>query len=134
MVDSTNSWWIDSKVNDHIYNSLQGFQLSRRLNNEDTYLTLTSNASTIVKLVEDVTIVLENKYLLKLKDCLFVPRSKRNLILVFSLNKWNHLVYLNKEVIIRKNNLFICLGTLVDNLYHKPLLLFYFVLRIIKFH
>ena len=29
VVDFTNSRWIDSKVTDHVYNSLQGFQLRR---------------------------------------------------------------------------------------------------------
>ena len=37
--------------------------------------------------VGDITLILENNNHLELKDCLFIPESKKNLILVSSLNK-----------------------------------------------
>ena len=40
VLDSTNSWWIDSKATNHVCNSLQRFHLRRRLNDGDMYLTL----------------------------------------------------------------------------------------------
>lgn len=48
MVDSTNSWWIDSKVTNYVFNSLQGFQLRTRLNEGDMYLTLTLDVRIVV--------------------------------------------------------------------------------------
>ena len=32
VADSTNSWWIDSRATNHICNSLQGFKVTRSLN------------------------------------------------------------------------------------------------------
>lgn len=37
--------------------------------------------------VGDITLILENNNHLELKDCLCIPESKKNLILVSSLNK-----------------------------------------------
>lgn len=48
MVDSTNSWWIDSEVTNYVFNSLQGFQLRTRLNEGDMYLTLTLDVRIVV--------------------------------------------------------------------------------------
>lgn len=66
----------------------------------------------------DITLVLEIKCLSKLKNCLDVPKFRKNPISASSLNKWNYLVYFNKELIIGNNNSFIFLDPLVDNLYH----------------
>lgn len=48
VVDSTNSWWIDSEVTNYVFNSLQGFQLRTRLNEGDMYLTLTLDVRIVV--------------------------------------------------------------------------------------
>ena len=72
VVDSTNSWLIDFGAIDHICNSLQGFQLRRRLNEGEMYLTLASTTRIVVQAMEDVTLVLENNKYLELKDCLYV--------------------------------------------------------------
>ena len=55
-------------------------------------------------------------YLL-LKDCLYVPSNRRNLILVSSLVKDGYSFLFNDYVIIKLNKRFICSGTLMDNLY-----------------
>ena len=60
VVDSTNSWWIDFKATKHICNSLQEFQLRTRLNGKEIYLTLASAVRTIMQVMVDITIVLEN--------------------------------------------------------------------------
>ena len=57
-----------------------------------------------------------DRYLL-LKDCLYVPSIRRNLISVSSLVKDGYSVLFNDYVIINLNKRFICSGTLVDNLY-----------------
>ena len=72
MVDSTNSWLIDFRAIGHICNSLQGFQLRRRLNEGEMYQTLASTMRIVVQAVEDVTLVLENNKYLELKDCFYV--------------------------------------------------------------
>ena len=45
-------------------------------------------------------VVLENNKHLELKDCLYVLESKKNLILVSSLNKSDYLVYFNDSFFI----------------------------------
>ena len=57
-----------------------------------------------------------DSYLL-LKDCLYVPSIRRNLILVSILLKDGYSVLFNDSVIIKLNKIFICSGTLMDNLY-----------------
>ena len=57
-----------------------------------------------------------DRYLL-LKDCLYVPSIRRNLISVSSLVKDGYSVLFNDYVIINLNKSFICYSTLVDNLY-----------------
>ena len=54
--------------------------------------------------MRNITLVLENNKLLELKDCLYVPKFRKNLILVSSLNKSNYSIYFNKNVFIRKND------------------------------
>ena len=61
MLDSTNSWWIDFGVIDHVCNSLQGFQLRRRLNDEDMYFTLAFKARVVVLAMRDVTLIFSDK-------------------------------------------------------------------------
>ena len=57
-----------------------------------------------------------NRYLL-LKDCLYVPSIRRNLISVSSMVKDGYSVLFNDSVIIKLNKRFIYSGTLMDNLY-----------------
>ena len=40
----------------------------------------------------DMTLVSKNNNLLKLNDCLYVSKSKENLILVFGLNRCDYLI------------------------------------------
>ena len=82
------------------------------------YLILASSERITMQALGDITLVLEIKCLLKLKNCLYVPKFRKNPILASSLNKWNYSVYFNKELIIGNNNSFIFLDPLVDNLYH----------------
>ena len=66
--------------------------------------------------VGDVTLVLKNNKYLELKDRLNVPKSRKNWISISSLNKLYYSVYFNKKI-IKKNDLFIGSGILVDNLF-----------------
>ena len=56
------------------------------------------------------------RYLL-LKDCLYVPSIRRNLISVSSLVKDGYSILFNDSVIIKLNKRFICSSTLMDNVY-----------------
>ena len=67
--------------------------------------------------VEDYYLNFSRERYLLLKDCLYVPSIRRNLILVSSLVKDRYSVLFNDSVIINLNKRFIYSGTLMDNLY-----------------
>ena len=58
----------------------------------------------------------KDRYLL-LKDCLYVPSIRRNLISVSSLVKNGYSILFNDSIIIELNKIFICSGTLMDNIF-----------------
>ena len=43
IIDTSNNWCIDSNVTNHIYNSLQGFKSTRKCNDREVMLTLSSS-------------------------------------------------------------------------------------------
>ena len=90
------------------------------------YLMLTSKARVVVQAVTDVTLIFSISSFLVLKDCLYVPKSRTNLIYISSLYKLNYLFLVNnKHVFIKLNNSFICSQSLIDSLYHiSPLSIF----------
>ena len=95
------------------------------------YLTLASAMRIAMKTVGDITLVLENIKHAELNDFLFIPKSRKNLVSISSLNELNYSIYFNKSVFIRKNNSLICLVPLVDNLFRITLI---FVLSIVENH
>ena len=50
-------------------------------------MALTSAARINVLVVGDITLVLKNNSYLELKDCLYVPKPRKNLISISRLNK-----------------------------------------------
>ena len=67
--------------------------------------------------VGDVSISFGRDRILVLKDSLYVPSIRRNLILVSRLVDNGYSVYFSNSVVIKLNKHFICSGTLVDGLY-----------------
>ena len=58
-----------------------------------------------------------NSRVLILKDCLYVPNIRRNLISATYLDKHGYCVILKDSVVIKKDKVFICSGNIVDGLY-----------------
>ena len=52
-----------------------------------------------------------------LKDYLYVPNVRRNLISATYLGKHGYYVILKYNVVIKKDKMFICSGNIVDSLY-----------------
>ena len=52
-----------------------------------------------------------------LKDCLYVPNVRRNLISATYLGKHGYCIILKDNVVIKKDKVFICCGNIVDGLY-----------------
>ncbi|CAA0828783.1 Unknown protein, partial [Striga hermonthica] len=82
---STSTWCIDTGAIDHVCNSLQGFQKTKRLREGEAtiYLGDASRASAVA--VEDVYLDFGLDRFLVLKDCLYVPSFRKNLISVSKL-------------------------------------------------
>ena len=64
VADSTNSWWIDLGVTNHICNSLLGFKVTRSLNEVEMQLKMASSASISITTVEDLSLTFLNNSIL----------------------------------------------------------------------
>jgi hypothetical protein len=81
----TNSWWIDSGATVHVANSLQGFRTRRMLEKGTRSIRVANGKEAAVKGIGDLSLELDNGFVLLLRDVLFVPSLKRNLISVSRL-------------------------------------------------
>ena len=96
---------------------MQGFKQTRLLSEGEVYLHLGSDAKVAAVAVGDFHLSFRNGRTLILKDCLYAPFIRRNLISVSSLVSSGYSVNFNKSVIIRMNGDFICSGLMIDSLY-----------------
>jgi transposase InsO family protein len=117
LVDSTDSWIVDSGATNHVCYSLRGFQERRRLNKNEINLRLGNGTLVSASAVGDIRVYLDSRRHLDLIDVYYVPQFKRNLISVSCLNKFGYSVTFNKVFIISKNDKIICQGTLENGLY-----------------
>ena len=114
---STSTWCVDTEATNHVCNSLQGFQETRQLSDGEIYLHIGNATKMGAVAVGDYYLNFGRDRYLLLKDCLYVPYIRRNLISVSSLVKDGYSILFNDSVIIKLNKRFICSGTLIDNLY-----------------
>ena len=112
----TDSLCVDSFCTNHICNSLQGFQETKKLNKGELFLTLANGSKIPVVTVEVFNLCFESKVLI-LEDCLYVPNVRRYLISTTYLGKHGYYVILKDNVVIKKGKMFICSGNIVDGLY-----------------
>ena len=110
------SWCVDSGCTNHICNSLQRFQETRKLNKGELFLTLVDGSKIPIVTIGVFNLCFESRVLL-LKDCLYVPNVRRNLIFATYLGKHGYCVILKDNVVIKKGKVFICSGNIVDGLY-----------------
>ena len=73
----TDSWCMDSGCTNHICNSLQGFQETRKLKEGELFLTLANGSKIPVVAVGVYNLGFESRVLI-LEDCLYVPNVRRN--------------------------------------------------------
>ena len=109
---------MDTGATNHVCNSLQGFQETRRLADGDIYLWLGDTSRVATKAVVEVSLDFGGNKVLILRDCLYVPNIRRNLIYVSCLayNKFSALF--NKNFVSIKYGVDeICSGMLIDHLY-----------------
>ena len=114
---STSTWCVDTGATNHVCNSLQGFQETRRLSDGEIYLHMGNATRVAAVAVGNVLLNFSSDRSLILRDCLYVPSIRRNLVSVSNLIKDGYFVYFNDSVVIKLNKRFICSGSLVDDLY-----------------
>ena len=107
---------MDSGCTNHICNSLQGFQETRKLNEGELFLTLADGSRISIVAVGVFNLCFESRVLI-LVDCLYVPNIRRNLIFATYLGKHGYCVILRDNVVIKKGKMFICSANIVDILY-----------------
>ena len=73
---------MDTGATNHVCNSLQGFQETRRLADGEICLLLGDTSKVVAKVVGKVSLHFGGHNVLYLKDCLFVLKIRRNLISV----------------------------------------------------
>ena len=112
----TDSWCVDSNCTNHICNSLQGFQETRKLNEWELFLTLADGSRIPIVAIGVVNLCFESRVLI-LEDCLYVPNVHRNLISATYLGIHGYCVILKENVVIKNDKVFICFGNIVDGLY-----------------
>ena len=83
---TTGTWCVDTGATNHVCNSLQGFQKTRRLAKGEIDLLMGDTSRVAAVAVGVVTLHFEGGKFLVLDDCLYVPDVRRNLVSVFCLS------------------------------------------------
>ena len=83
MAYTLGTWCVDTGATNHVCNSLQGFQKTWRLVDGEIFLLLGDTSRVVAEAVGEVSLHFGGHKVLVLKDCLYVPNIRRNLISVF---------------------------------------------------
>ena len=95
---------------------MQGFQETRKLNERELFLTLADGSKIPVVAVGVFNLCFGSKVLI-LEDYLYVPNVHRNLIFATYLDRHGYCVTVKDNVVIKKDEVFIYFGNIVDGVY-----------------
>jgi hypothetical protein len=80
------TWWVDSGVTTHVANSLPGLSGTRTLQRGVRTIKVANRVQANVEAIGDLSLKLNNGFILRLKEVLYVPSLRRNLISVSKLD------------------------------------------------
>jgi hypothetical protein len=80
------TWWIDSGATTHVANFLQGLSGTRTLRRGERTIKVANGVQANVEAIGDLSLELNNDFVLSLKEVLYVPSLRRNLISVSKLD------------------------------------------------
>jgi hypothetical protein len=83
---SKSTWWIDSGATIHIANSLQGFHTRQTLRRGERSIRVANDVEAEVEAIGELSLELNNSFILRLHNVLYVPSLSRNLIFVSCLD------------------------------------------------
>ena len=114
----TNTWWIDSGATVHVANSLQRFHMKRTLPKGERSIRVANGLKVGVDAIGDLALELDGGFILYLRNILFVPSMRRNLISVSCLDDENiHYHFGDGKCVIQYNNENVGLAIRQDELY-----------------
>ena len=99
---STSIWCVDTGTTDHVCISLQGFQETRKLSDGEITISLRDATKVVVVAVGDVCLYFSRNKTMVLKNCLYVPTFRKNLISVSMLIKDGYSISFDDKVVIKK--------------------------------
>jgi hypothetical protein len=80
------TWWIDSGATIHVANSLQGFHTRRTLRRGERSSRVANDVEAEVEAIGELSLELNNGFILRLHNIHYVPSLSRNLISVSCLD------------------------------------------------
>jgi hypothetical protein len=80
------TWWVDSGATTHVANSLQGLSETRTLQRGERTIKVANGVQANIEAIGDLSLELNNGFVLSLKEVLYVPSLHRNLISVSKLD------------------------------------------------
>ena len=80
------TWWIDLGATVHVANSLQEFCTRRTLQRGERRIKVANGVEAEVEAIRDLSLELDDGFVLQLSDVLYVPSLRRNLISVSRLD------------------------------------------------
>ena len=83
---SSDTWWMDTGATIHVTNSLQGLKNLRKPSDAELIIRLGNGDRVQVEQIGAISLVLSSGHILNLKDVVFVPSMRRNLISVVALD------------------------------------------------
>ena len=93
IIDSTETWIIDSGATDHVCNSMEGLSVTKKFKVNEFTLRLGDGSRVKVTAMGDVTLNFNNSKYLFLKNCYYIPVFNRNLISVSHLIRQGYSIY-----------------------------------------
>jgi hypothetical protein len=115
---SKSTWWIDSGATIHVANSLQGFHMRRTLRRGERSIIVVNGVEAEVETIGELSLELNNGFILHLHNVLYVPSLSRNLVSISCLDDDGFdCQFDNRQCLILCDNKVVCLAFRQDKLY-----------------
>jgi hypothetical protein len=112
------TWWIDPFATIHIVNSFHRFRMRRTLQREERSIRVTNGVKAEVEAIGELPVELNNGFILRLHNVIYVPSLSRNLIFVSCLDDDGYdFQFGNKQCLILFDNKVVGLAFRQDKLY-----------------
>jgi hypothetical protein len=115
---SKSTWWIDSGATIHVANSLHGFHTSRIIRRGERSIRVANGVETEVEAIGELSLELNNVFILCLHNVLYVASLSRNLISIWCLDDDGYdCQFGNRQCLILFDNKVVGLTFRQDKLY-----------------